>query len=400
MPKPLFISAIFNENQINKLKSKYVMLYTENIGIVADDTHPKMLLRCALDPDFMSGKNDSVEKVSAFCFWGEQVANVVRNSYPPLKNKCYVVGHPRHDKRAIGKNSPNNKSYHKKSVGIITRFVAINDYYERNPIADLVNRFLNDDILYEYKNQANDDFLINEKRGSRPDHDLFLEIIDIKIIIKIIKRLKADGYNVSIKIHPRENPDTWRKIDSFLHLDIDIVDPQLPFSSWAVEQNCVIGPPSTSFYDCFMLGITPISIANIDPERQRFVSKYFEENNKLMEHVIAPYNIDDLLDNIRQIESNDFFMSADIENILYKEANFPLCSKSIEALGSVVKRILETEPDRTLSQFFGLYFYNFFRSAYTLLGVLRNFLLRRKITSSNFLLTPITARKIKIMGNF
>ena len=68
LPKPHFMQAIFEYEKIPKLQSKYVMLYTENIGIIADDTYPKMVLKGVLDKDFMEGRKNCVEKVSAFCF--------------------------------------------------------------------------------------------------------------------------------------------------------------------------------------------------------------------------------------------------------------------------------------------------------------------------------------------
>ncbi len=397
LPKPMFISSIFNEKQINTLRSKFVMLYTENIGLVANDFYPKMLLRCALDTDFMSGKTAAVDKVAAFCFWGSQVANTVAETYPSLKNRCYVVGHPRHDSRAVGEKNYAFKNPCEKSIGFITRFVAINDYFSRNPMIELVDRFLKDEIQYEYINKATDDFLINEKRGSQPDFDLFVEIVDIKNIALLIKRFKDEGYKISIKIHPRENPKVWHQMTGLDNENLEIANPQIPFSDWVKKQKCVIGSPSTSFYDCFMLGVMPISIANLDSKRSIFLSKYYEENNKLIKHVIAPDSIEKLFDTVKKIKSEEFVMEEGVADILLAEANYPFCSESIDKVANVLKEIISPLSKRTILQSLGLCIYLFLKNILNYSGFLVAFLLKKKFTSSFFILSHFRVWKIKSM---
>jgi surface carbohydrate biosynthesis protein len=398
LPKPMFISSIFNERQITRLRSKFVMLYTENIGLVANDLYPKMLLRCALDTDFMTGKTTAVDKVAAFCFWGSQVANIVTENYPSLKKRCHVVGHPRHDSRAVGEKDSVFKNPVEKSIGFITRFVAINDYYSRNPMIELVDRYLKDEIQYEYINEITNDFLINEKRGSKPDFDLFVEIIDIKNIALLIKRFKDEGFKISIKIHPRENPQVWHQMTGLDNEHLEIANSQIPFSDWVKKQKCVIGSPSTSFYDCFMLGVMPISIANLDSMRSAFLSKYYEENNKLIKHVIAPDSVEKIVDTVKNIKSEEFVMEQDVADILLAEANYPSCSESIDKLANVLREIIAPLSKRTILQSLGLYIYLFLKNILNYSGFLAAFVLKKKFTSAFFILSHLRVWKIKSMA--
>lgn len=49
LPKPMFLSSYFPEMKIETVTSKFIILYTENIGIMTSKEHPKMTLRQALD---------------------------------------------------------------------------------------------------------------------------------------------------------------------------------------------------------------------------------------------------------------------------------------------------------------------------------------------------------------
>lgn len=351
LPKPHFMQAIFEYEKIPKLQSKYVMLYTENIGIIADDTYPKMVLKGVLDKDFMEGRKNCVEKVSAFCFWGQKVSNVISNEYPELSDRCYVVGHPRHDRRAIDRSLTYSSD---KTIGLISRYCTLNDYILRSPLETLVKRYIVDDI-YEYRNDQSGDSLKSERRGDTVAEDLYIEAVDVKNTILLIRKLINSGYKVSFKVHPRENYEAWISIMNSADLKIDIADPRVPFPEWALQQRCVIGPPSTCFYDSLMLGIYPISMSGLDKKRSKFINKMYEENNKLMDHIIAPDSIDKIVDLVQHVSSLKLPVEAEI--VLKSEADYPECCNSVQKVGAVLEKILSVSSSTPRKRKFYYYIY-------------------------------------------
>ena len=393
LPKPTFLKQIFGYNNIPALKSKYIMLYTENIGIIANNNYPKMLLKGALDEEFMSGNQACVEKVSAFCFWGSQVQELVKKSYLDLAHKCYIVGHPRHDTRAlVGTVNTRN------TVGVISRYCLLNDYCDRNPILNIFDRYMKT-TLYEYNNAKAGDFLLWERRGERPEDDLYLEAIDVKSTVQIISRLNQAGYKVSFKVHPRENFLTWSKVFSLHGLNVESVCSQVPFTHWAASQICVIGSPSTTFYDCLMVGVTPVSIANLVPRRNEFVSRLYEENNKLSPHIESPTSIDDILSLVRKSEDN-FEISPATIDVLKLEANYPHCRDSGVRVGDVIQICLLSARTRTLKMTLGVYLYILLSFVLiTAVQLYRAIITRSVSHSANFLLTNSVVEKINKLVN-
>ncbi len=388
LPKPTFINSFFGYEKISSLKSKYVMLYTENIGIIANDKFPKMVLKGALDEEFMSGRTACVERVDAFCFWGAQVAGLVKKTYASIENKCFIVGHPRHDLKAL-----NNKNSKKNTVGLISRYCTINDYYSKSPIEQIFDRYTKKQ-MYEYYNNYNGDYLKWERRGQFPEEDLYLEAVDIKNTILLIISLNERGYKVSFKIHPREKTSTWIEVFKKHNLKVEIVNSDIPFTHWAQDKLAIVGPPSTSFYDCLMIGTRPISISNLYSEREQFVSKLYEENNKLMPYIDSPNTIDDLI----LLLDKPLNLSSKVLKVLRLEADYPNCKDSAMKIGNVLKTILKESSKGYLRMALG-------RQLYSLISFLFNFSIgigrRLKILgashSANFLLTPSTIKHINRM---
>jgi surface carbohydrate biosynthesis protein len=390
LPKPLFMASYFKENDLPNLKSKYLMLYTENIGIIANNKFPKLVLKGALDEEYMSGNTSFVDKIAGFCFWGSQVHDLVKSQYSSLANKCFIVGHPRHDMRAL---NISKKKYNNKTIGIISRFCTVNDYFGRGMLERLVLRYSQNKTAYEYFNKNTDDYLLFKRRGANVVEDIYLECLDIKNIILIIKTLNENGFKVSYKVHPREDENTWIDLFKQIKLNVEVANSNQPFTHWATEQKYIIGPPSTSFYDCLMVGVTPISIHKLTKNRSDFVSEMFEENNKLMEHIYSPANINELIDFIN-MEPNNFKLTGEVHNILKTEANYPECSQSIKNLGDVIEKMLINSPKRTFKQNIFFVLYSIISSLYAHIAYIKRLLWRQKQTSSSFLLTRKNIYKI------
>jgi surface carbohydrate biosynthesis protein len=340
LPKPHFIKALFSDKQVLLMKRKIIILYTENIGIIADVRYPKVLLTGALNSEFMSGDTKYVEKVAAFCFWGRQVKELVVDHFPNLGSICHVVGHPRHNNIAL-KNKLNQKQISEKSIGIVTRFNILNDYQNVNP-AFYIKNIQKSKQTYEFMNLATNEFLKYERRGSDAPGDIFNEAIDMHITLELITLLASQGKKVSLKIHPRENSDFYRNFLDDLKDHVEIEDPFTPFVDWAIKQTYIIGAVSTSFYDCYMLNILPISTIRIDSDRMLRIKSVYDENNNLMNHVYCPQSFKELLDYVEidpAINLAKSFSNPDLNKILNLETNYPNQEESLINLVDIIKNL-------------------------------------------------------------
>ena len=344
LPKPHFFTAYFKKETIKNLQAKYVMLYTEQIGIMTSKDFPKLALRQMLDKEFMSGDKQCIDKVSAFCFWSNQAKSIVLENFPELTSKCYVVGHPRHDSRAnpLLRRPPASIN---KNIGIMTRSVLLNEYFGRHPLQSIYNNLSNirRGGIVEYENVTSGDYFVSQIRGGNPKNDIFLESMDFETTLFIIERLEALDYNISLRVHPKEDMDFYAKLYLRKNASITIVPADIPFAFWAQTQRFLIGPPSTSFYDAFLLGVLPISISEINAKRKEFVPLMYEDYNQLMPLVKKPKSLDELVnfvENISSKEYQDLVRHPNVLQVLEQEVNFPYQTESLARFVQVIEKLL------------------------------------------------------------
>ena len=370
-------------------KSNVLMLYTENIGIIADCDNKKLVLKGALDEEFMSGDTDYVDMVSAFCFWGSGVRDTIVQRYPYLKEKCYIVGHPRHSESAL-QNKKKLSSSTKKTIGIITRHTYLNDYNQKNPLEKLA-QYADDGILYEYYNKETNDFLVNERRGSKPENDAFCEALDAKYIFLIIKEALRKNYKVEVKIHPREGEDTWQKIFIKKGLSVTFVDPTIPFTHWLAGVDYLVGPPSTGFFDSVMLGVFPISINRLDKRRINFETEISDENNKLMDYIAKPESVEQLFNLIENEPTIEY--SDELKDILLKEADYPHCADSIKNVADIVEKIINQQnKEKLIVKWSGVIAFHLLIKLFNFIYLYRH--KKKQATSSSFVVTRSVSRFI------
>jgi hypothetical protein len=344
LPKPHFFTGYFAKDEIENLKSKYVMLYTEQIGIMTSEDFPKLALRQMLDKEFMSGDKQYVDKVSAFCFWSNQAKSIVLQNFPELESKCYVVGHPRHDSRAnpLLRGTPTSTN---KNIGILTRSVLLNDYFGRHPLQSVYENSQNIQRggMIEYENTTSGDYFVSQIRGVNPKNDIFLESIDFESTMFITERLEELGYKISLRVHPKEDIKFYERLYARKHASISIVPADIPFAFWAQTQRFLIGPPSTSFYDAFLLGVLPISTSEINEKRKDFVPLMYEDNNQLMSLVKKPKSLEELVTFVESISDKEYHESVrhpKILQILEREVNYPFHTESLGRFVKVIEKLL------------------------------------------------------------
>jgi len=337
-PRPHQIYDNFGNDWLT-WKARFVTLSAESLGIICKDH--QVMAKTLLDREYFEGNRQYVDRIDAFCFWGLKQMQAVKDYAPEVAHKCHVVGHPRHDTLCIKRRTEKKieRLGRKKTIGVITRAVALNDYFKRSAIDCYANLF-DEHFNYEFYNKLTGENLPSTRSGVSPGNMLIVQAIDVENTLKIINRLLQAGHIVTLRIHPKEDGDVWRDILRRCHLGASISDPTLPITDWLQEVDYLFGPPSTSFYDGVMLGVTPISICNLDPRRKASIGQLWEENNRLMDQVFKPETIEDLLSYVdAQVRNVD---SPAILAILEEEANFPACANALE-------RVVEVCLEKTLS---------------------------------------------------
>lgn len=406
LPKPTFFTSFFHPSKIEGLRSNYIILYTEQIGIMTASHIPKLALRQMLDKEFMSGDTKYVEKVAAFCFWSTQAKNIVIDRFPVLGQKCYVVGHPRHD---INANPifikpinlrPNN-------IGIVTRSIVLNDYFGRNSLDSIMDnrKYIEKGEIIEYSNPNNGETFASRIRGVNPKNDIAIEAIDFENMILIIEALTKLGLNISIKKHPKEDAKIYEKIVAQLGRNVSLAPSNIPFAFWIQNQNYLIGPPSTTFYDALMLGILPISTSEINPVRKSLITDMYEDFNPVMEHVLKPRSINELVDFVQKNDPKayqDLALKPEVIKILESEVNYPNHINSLSEFCEVIENTL-THRKKSLTKYFMIHVYliiskieSEFRYMYYLL--LEMYTGRKIMTSAGFVMSFKNRRYISTLS--
>jgi len=383
LPRPHFLYDTWGENWMS-WKTRFIMLSTESLGIICKDHH--VMARTLLEKDYFEGKRKYIDRIDSFCYWGKKQLRAIEDYAPELLEKCHVVGHPRHDQlcvnglKSIGRN---NIQKHKR-IGIITRAVALNDYFNRSPLDGYTTLF-DPHFQYEYFNKKTGEHLVSKRTQTKPGDTIAVQAIDVQNTLLLINSLTKEGYQVSVRFHPKENIDVWRDILNRCNLKADISDTKFPILKWLQDFNYIIGPPSTSFYDAAMLGVIPVSTCSLDPRRSQFIGELWEDNNRLMEHIYKPKSIASLLNYIE--EENRNFVSPEVKSILKEEADFPECRKSLDKVVEVCERYINDKKAKKISP----HLFYIVRSIYFWAWKLRQNLSGRKQNSASFTISRKTS---------
>jgi surface carbohydrate biosynthesis protein len=308
------------------------------------------MARTLLEKEYFEGKRAYVDRIDAFCLWGKKQLQAIQDHASEISHKCYVVGHPRHDKNCIKQDSweKSDQKNTKKRIGIITRAVGLNDYFNRTPLESF--RILFDDhFKYEFFNKVTGEKLVSKRPQATPAGVLVVQAIDLENSLKIMKKLCDEGNDVFIRIHPKESASNWRILLKNCDLPVEVSDEKMPISNWISKIDYLIGPPSTSFYDALMLGKTPISIGNLDSRRQASVGELWEDNNRLMTYVFKPNSIEELVDLVNK--GNSMQPNKEVMAILEEEANYPLCSNSLDKVVEICIASAVNPKNRKISLF-------------------------------------------------
>jgi surface carbohydrate biosynthesis protein len=392
MPRPHIIYDNWKDDWL-KWDTKFVTLSTESLGLICMDSH--VMAKTLLEREYFEGKRNYVDAISAFCLWGSKQLQAIREYCPEVEKKCHVVGHPRQDKFCLPYRLEvcTSNSDGKKRVGIITRAVSINDYFGRSALC-FFSTLLSEHFQFEYVNNATGEKLNSKRSSAQPAENTIVQSIDVASTIKLISALSSAGYNVVLRIHPKENFIEWQRLLINSGIQIEIVNSKEPFTHFLDSLDYLIGPPSTSFYEAIMSGVTPISISELDDRRKQFVGDLWEDNNCLMPYVFKPKSIKELL---KYIDSNKrLIVDDEISKVLKQEADFPECISSLDKVVRICESVID-KPKKS-SRFFNLLI---FLRAQAMLGFLLK--LKNKIkgsqdNSARFIMDKFTIRFINSLS--
>lgn len=307
------------------------------------------MARTLLEKEYFENKRKYVDRIDAFCFWGSKQLQAIKDYAEDVLHKCHVVGHPRHDASCISNKDPaaNEVRPENKMIGVITRAVALNDYFGRSAL-DCYTTLLDNHFQYEFFNKITGEKLPSKRPGIRPADILIVQAIDAENTLKIISSLENAGYRVSVRAHPKENTDVWKNLLMRSNLNAEVSDSKLPIAHWLENIDYIVGPPSTSFYDACMRGVTPISICALDSRRKENIGELWEDNNRLMNHIYKPKTIEDLLEYIKS-KTKINFNNGEILNILKEEADYPTCISSLHKVIAVCTANIDLSKNRKLN---------------------------------------------------
>ena len=195
-------------------------------------THAEQLVRASY----------TLDNMDLILVWGKKILEEFKKFAPQLKRShIHVVGNPKLD---LVRFLPEHlKTTHTKaSVGVVCRFPTLNDYEGRS-------------LLRTLPNPGNVDRVVVQVRS-------FGATIDVVRAI-----LAHTECHISFRPHPGEQIESYQEYLSKWFDEGDLqrvsVDPSLDFPAWAVKQQALLSPSSTSFLEAYLLGIPVINLDRI-----------------------------------------------------------------------------------------------------------------------------------------
>jgi hypothetical protein len=278
-----------------------------------------------------------INAVAAFCVWGPSHRKAFEAKGPQLLPKCHVVGHPRFDRRCQAETSATT-AHGRIRVGIISRFFAINPFDQRGMLQ----------VIYEGRKIPGREQPIYRMSPNRDVEDrIYTEAIDLRLIFGLIDRLDPNRYQIVLRTHPREDRTTWERLIAHNRLPVELAPWDQPYIHWVNGVDHVVGPVSTSFYDCMVAGKTPVCTVDIAPHRENHILIGGDDENPILKYVQRPRSMDELVQLVSEkpkLESSKF--ADGLLEILYQEANYPECSNSLDYFARVCLDVLQSSQSR------------------------------------------------------
>lgn len=325
------------------------------------------------------------ERIAAFCLWGPSHVKSFEEYGPHLLDKVHVIGHPRFDASCRGSDVQHGG---RVRVGLISRFAGLNPF---NRVSMLSNIYCGRRSYYA-------DGRVTPRFAVHADRDwedyLYNEAIDLRLLFEIVQALGDADVELELRVHPRENRNEWEVFIAQHSLPLKIAPWDIPFQHWVGKMNHVIGPTSTSFFDCFAMGKRPICTNALAPRRSEHVIAGGDDDNPILKFVHMPTCIEELVDAAKRRPQENVSPGhpEELLHILEQEAGYPSCDISLTRLARICADHLAAVPTggKTISRIL----HRFLMPAANINQVLRYGWRAGTEQSSSFLLTPSRKRWI------
>ena len=338
VPKPHFLRL---PKGVTSTETPIYCLLTESVGWQM--SYAELAAHVILQDHGNESSNANV--ISRYFLWGEIGLDAITKIAPRFRDKMVVVGHPRLDQLCLA-----NRNTHSDAVriGIITRFPILNDFAQRKPIG----------CLSGGQNELEIDSRGITSGSLRPngENDIFAEALEIKLLLDLIRRLSKSDLkhclNISFRVHPREDQNFWegfleKELSGQSNINFELAVSSEPFVHWAQDMDFVIGPPSTSFFECLHLGVTPISIHNLDSRRRALKLFVTEEKSSIAKDIYAPSDIDELINFVLSVKP--LKISKTLSKKLEREICSSRCGESLRSMVDIIISDISTKSVKPIS---------------------------------------------------
>lgn len=384
IPNVDFLKEIYSSPQNINKKTKIIIMYTECTGSIINDK--KRSSYHFFGSDFTSNLNRLwTKKIKYYLLWGTDSYKKCLLLNKKDKNKYKILGHPRLDEKTIKKNTIN-----KNLIGIYTRADSINPYDKR----DFIN------TVSKRRKENHKYFWSAKDKKINVEDTYYTMISDVRITFEIIDQLLENNFKISLRIHPRENHDAWKKFlkTKDKYTCITISDIKEPFSVWAEDKLALIGPPSTVFYESIVRDKKIYSIEEINKKRKKHINQISDDINPINKHINKPKTVKELIADIKKYKkkdyfSNNYYFNDALKKILFNDVNFPKVKNFYNNLEILLKN------NKKKTKLISLLKFLFIESSLSILQLIHwiyklNFL-KNTQNSSFFYLTPKLKRFIK-----
>ena len=177
---------------------------------------------------------------SGIFLWNDFTLNWLLKNKNINKKKLYVTGSIRKSKYCeISKKNESNFT-----VGFLSRYELINTYDNRHIFDNLIE--------------------IDPEKG---DYLWWYERLPIdaeafSISFKLMKKLVKNGFNVSVRPHPNENLEAYKKLKKYLG-PLFSIDTSNSIHEWLSKVNVIFGTSSSAFTEAYLYNIPIISSTKI-----------------------------------------------------------------------------------------------------------------------------------------
>lgn len=316
------------------------------------------------------------EAVKGFLLWGHAHLNPFREFYPSYLSKCRVVGHPRLSS-SCQKPIKRVKS-DKPVVGFVSRFNILSPFDSRTPFESVCSTMkFGKGIFPHFENSPDKDV-----------EDMFYtEVIDFRVMLEIMMTLDPNKYELAVRPHPRENRMGWMRLAKKLNLNIKISSWDEPFGHWLQGLDFIVTPPSTSLYDAFYHGKTPIVTSEIVPARANHILTESDDNNQILQGVCRPKSVQEV---ISLIASGHIpFDKKIIELRLLEQVGADVAAHSTKNIINAISEMIGSDSVAcpNAKKAFSLSFFRFVSLALSYARWFKGLLIRRVEQGCNFNLT-------------